>query len=199
MTLFDLVIVGLLLLSGLVGFIRGATRELITVIAFVLGALAAVFALRFTGPIARDAINPSWAGNAVAILLVFLIVYILLRVLGAQVTRRIHQTSSLGSIDRAAGVGVGLIRALVLIGVFHLVFHAATPEERLPGWMTGAALYPLSGAAAGALRVVAREGAQNADTLGPALKGAVANDGSTEAERAGATPVEPAAAGERRP
>ena len=176
MTLFDLVVLGLLILSGLVGFIRGATRELITVIAFVLGALAAVFALRFTGPIARDAINPSWAGNAVAILIVFLIVYILLRVLGASITRRIHQTGALGSIDRAAGVGVGLIRALVLIGVFHLVFHAATPPERLPRWMTEAALYPLSEASADTLRVVARMGAENADTLGPALKEAVASE-----------------------
>ena len=194
MTLFDLVVLGLLVLSALVGFIRGATRELITVIAFVLGALAAVFALRFTGPIARDAVNPPWAGNAVAIIIVFLVVYILLRVLGAGITRRIHQTGSLGSIDRAAGVGVGLIRALVLIGVFHLVFHAATPPERLPRWMTNAASYPLSGAAAGALRVVAREGAESADSLGPALKEAVA----TEPGQADAQPGAPAQQ-ERRP
>jgi membrane protein required for colicin V production len=193
-TLFDLVVLGLLILSGLVGFIRGATRELITVIAFVLGALAAVFALRFTGPIARDAIDPEWAGNAVAIVIVFLIVYILLRVLGAGVTRRIHQTSALGSIDRAAGVGVGLIRALVLIGVFHLVFHAATPPERLPRWMTDAASYPLSGAAAGALRVVARQGAESADGLAPALKEAVA----VEPAEAPAEPQAPAAERERR-
>ncbi|HEX8570729.1 MAG TPA: CvpA family protein [Caulobacteraceae bacterium] len=198
MTLFDLVVLGLLILSGLVGFIRGATRELITVIAFVLGALAAVFALRFTGPIARDAINPSWAGNAVAILIVFLIVYILLRVLGATITKRIHQTSALGSIDRAAGVGVGLIRALVLIGVFHLVFHAATPPERLPRWMTGAASYPLSGAAAGALRVVAREGAENADSLGPALKDAVATDGAEPQPGEAAAETERPPAQERR-
>ena len=197
MTLFDLAVLALLVVSGLVGFIRGATRELITVIAFVLGALAAVFALRFTGPIARDAINPPWAGNAVAIIIVFLVVYILLRVLGASITKRIHQTSALGSIDRAAGVGVGLIRALVLIGVFHLVFHAATPEERLPRWMTGAASYPLSGAAAGALRVVAREGAENADSLGPALKDAVETDGAAEAPP-GDTPAEPRREQERR-
>jgi membrane protein required for colicin V production len=188
MTLFDLVVVGLLILSGLVGFIRGATRELITVIAFVLGALAAVFALRFTGPIARDAVDPDWAGNAVAIVIVFLIVYILLRVLGASITRRIHQTGALGSIDRAAGVGVGLVRALVLIGVFHLVFHAATPPERLPKWMTEAAFYPLSGAAAGALRVVARLGAENADTLGPALQEAVREQPPADPE---AQPAEP--------
>ena len=173
MTLFDLVVVILLLVSGLVGFVRGATRELITVLAFLGGALAAVFALRFTGPIARAAINPEWAGNAVAILIVFLAVYILLRVVGANLTKRIHQTKALGSVDRFAGIAVGAVRALVLIGVFHLVFHAATPAERLPTWMTESASYPLSGAAAAGLKVVAREGAEKTDGLAPALRDAV--------------------------
>ncbi len=173
MTLFDLIVLVLLLVSALVGFIRGATRELITVVSFVVAALAAVFVLRFTGPLARTAIDPDWAGNAVAILLVFLAVYILLRVLGASITKRIHQTEALGSIDRAAGVGVGLLRALVLIGVFHLVFHAATPPDRLPHWMTGAAAYPLSSAAASGLRVVAREGGARADSLAPVIHEAV--------------------------
>lgn len=173
MTLFDLAVVLLLLVSGLVGFVRGATRELITVAAFLGGALAAVFALRFTGPIARAAINPEWAGNAVAILIVFLAVYILLRVLGASLTKRIHQTKALGSVDRFAGIAVGAVRALVLIGVFHLVFHAATPVERLPTWMTEAATYPLSTAAAAGLKVVAREGAEKTDGLAPALRDAV--------------------------
>jgi hypothetical protein len=71
-------------------------------------------------------------------IIVFLAVYILLRVLGASLTKRIHQTKALGSVDRFAGIGVGAVRALVLIGVFHLVFHTATPVERLPAWMTGA-------------------------------------------------------------
>jgi len=180
-TLFDLIVLVLLAVSGLVGFIRGATRELITVISFVLAALAAVFLLRFTGPLARNAIDPDWAGNGVAIMLVFLAVYILLRVAGASVTKRIHQTQALGSIDRAAGIGVGLVRALVLIGVFHLVFHAATPEERLPAWMTEAAAYPLSSAAARSVSVLAREGAGRADGLAPAIREAAAE---TPEERA---------------
>ncbi len=182
MTLFDLAVVLLLLVSGLVGFVRGATRELVTVLAFLGGALVAVFAVRFTGPIARDAVKPEWAGNAVAVFIVFLAVYILLRVLGAHLTKRIHQTKALGSVDRFAGIAVGAVRALVLIGVFHLVFHTATPAERLPTWMTQAATYPLSTAAAGGLRVVAREGSERTDGLAPALRDAVV-DGRAPGDR----------------
>jgi len=174
LTLFDLIVLVLLGVSGLVGFIRGATRELVTVISFVLAALAAVFLLRFTGPIARGAVDPDWAGNGVAILLVFLAVYILLRVVGASLTRRIHQTQALGTVDRVAGIGVGFVRALVLIGVMHLVFHAATPADRLPSWMTRAAAYPLSSAAAKGVSVLARQGAGRAGDLGPAIREAAA-------------------------
>ena len=181
MTLFDLIVLVLLGVSGLVGFIRGATRELITVISFVVAALAAVFLLRFTGPIARRAVDPDWAGNGVAIMLVFLAVYILLRVFGASLTKRIHQMQALGTVDRVAGIGVGLVRALVLIGVFHLVFHAATPPERLPAWMTDAAAYPLSSAAARGVSVLAREGAGRADGLGPAIREAAAKTPEEEA------------------
>ena len=184
MTLFDLIVLVLLGVSALVGFIRGATREVITVIAFVVAALAAVFLLRFTGPIARGAIDPDWAGNATAILIVFLAVYILLRVAGAQLTKRIHQTQALGTVDRVAGIGVGLLRALVLIGVFHLVFHAATPPERLPHWMTGAAAYPLSSAAARGVRLFARESSARAEGLAPAIASAVAEPPAADAPAA---------------
>ena len=189
MTLFDLIVLVLLGVSALVGFVRGATRELITVIAFIVAALAAVFLLRFTGPIARGAIDPNWAGNAAAILIVFLAVYILLRVAGAAITSASPDRGA-GHVDRIAGIGVGLLRALVLIGVFHLVFHAATPPERLPRWMTDAAAYPLSTAAARGVRLFAREGSSRAEGLAPAIRSAVAE--SPEADDAAAPPEESA-------
>ena len=186
MTLFDLIVLVLLGVSGLVGFIRGATRELITVISFVLAALAAVFLRRFSGPIAEKAIDPDWAANGVAIMVVFLAVYILLRVAGASLTRRIHQTQALGTIDRVAGIGVGLVRGLVVIGVFHLVFHAATVPEGRPAWITDAFTYPLSSAAAKGVSVLARESAGRAEVLGPAITDAAKTpEERAEAEQAG--------------
>lgn len=175
MTFFDLIVLVLLLVSGLVGYVRGFTREVVTVAAFLGGALVALFTLRFSRPVGRSLIDPDWAGDVGAFLIVFLLVYILLRVLGARLNQRVRNISALSSIDRAAGAGVGLIRAVVLIGVFHLVIHTVTPEDRLPTWLTGAAAYPMSSAAAGGLRVVAREGAENADGLAPALRDAVAD------------------------
>ena len=139
MTLFDFIAVLVLLSSASVGFVRGATREVMTVLAFILAVLISIFSLRFTGGFFRQAVNPDWLGTALAILIVFAFAYILIRVLGQALTRGIHNTEALGTLDRIVGVGFGLVRALVLLGVFNLVFSAATPAERMPGWIRNAA------------------------------------------------------------
>lgn len=173
MTLFDLVALLMFIVSALIGLVRGALREMMTVVAFVIAVVVAVYTLRISGPIARKAIDPDWAGNAAAILVVFTACYILVRVLGAGLQNRVHQTEHLGAVDRAIGVGFGLVRGLVTLGVFHLVFHAATPADRVPQWISGAALYPLSKTCAKALSKLAPEGSAMAGKLGPQLEEAV--------------------------
>ena len=173
MTLFDLFAGLILVVSAGVGFIRGAVREMVTVVAFLLAAVGSLIALRVTGPMAREVIDPDWAGTAAAVLLLFVALYILLRVIGGGLTRRIRSVQGLSSIDRAIGLGFGLIRALVVLGVFNLLFTAATPAERIPRWIEGAALYPLTEASANVLRQFAPQGGLLASRIGPALERAV--------------------------
>lgn len=183
MTLFDLIAVLILLVSGLVGFARGAAREVITVIAFLLAVVIAIFGLRISGPIARHFIHPGALANAAAILLVFAVVYIILKLLGSGLTRQIQQTEALGTLDRIVGVGFGLVRALVLLGVFYLVFNAATPAERMPQWIKGAFLYPLSAASGRTLMALAPRGSAVASKVAPVLENAV-RDGGVEPAKA---------------
>jgi membrane protein required for colicin V production len=172
-SLYDVIILVILGSSALIGFVRGALREVMTVLAFVGAVAASLFALRVTGPIARHLIEPAWAGAVAAVLVVFVAAYIVIRVLGAGLQNRVHQTTALGAIDRSIGVGFGLLRGLVAIGVFHLVFHAATPEDRVPQWISHATLYPLSKTCAKALSKPAPEGSAVAGRLGPHLGDAV--------------------------
>jgi membrane protein required for colicin V production len=188
-TLFDLIVVGLLALSALVGFVRGAVREVVTVAAFAIAALLSIFSLRLTRPLAERAVDPDWAAPAVAVVLVFVLVYVALRVLGGRLTERV-QKSAMGPVDRAAGVGLGLLRGLVVLGVFHLVFHAVTPSDRVPRWISGAVFYPMTDATSDALKVLAREGSGSAGRFGPAIERAVRDPGDVppQADEPGATP-----------
>ena len=173
MTAFDVIAILVLLISAGVGFVRGGAREVVTVLAFALAVAAAVFGLRFTAPIAQRAIHPAMLADAAAAMGVFVIAYALLWLAGRAVMRGVRETEMLSGLDRAAGVGFGLLRALVLLGVFHLLFNIATPPERAPHWIKNAALYPLSGMAGHVLMGLAPKGEAMAGKMAPALERAL--------------------------
>jgi membrane protein required for colicin V production len=172
MTLFDVVAGLVLLASGLIAFIRGATREVTTVLAFIAAVFVAVFGLRFTGPIARHAIHTAWIANSVAVLVLFVAAYILFRVIGGALTQKVRQTA-LSGLDRLLGLGIGLVRGAVIVGAFTLLINAATPPERMPAWISKAKLYPVASGAASLLRAVAPEGLRMAHTVEPSVRDAV--------------------------
>lgn len=173
LTQFDFIAGPLLIVSALIGFSRGATKELMTVLAFLFAAILAVFSLRFTAPLGRSLIDPDWAGIGIALLFIFGLAYIALRLLGAGLERRIHETQTMGMLDRAVGTGFGLVRALVLLGGFSLLFNMATPRDTAPRWVTGAMFYPLTEASGRILKAFAPSGFAVAKTVAPTVEKAV--------------------------
>jgi membrane protein required for colicin V production len=174
-TAFDYAAGLVLAVSGLFGFARGATHEITTVVALLVAAILALAALRITAPLALHAIHTPWLAKAVAVLIVFILLYAVLRMLGGMMTRSVRQTS-LSGLDRLLGLGVGLVRAVVVMGGFILLIDAATPPERMPRWITGARLYPLASAAGGALRAFAPSGLAIAHDVAPSVADAVTGD-----------------------
>ncbi len=201
MTLFDIMAGLTLAISGLMGFVRGATREVTTVIALVLAAMVAVFGLRITGPLARHFITTPWIANVAALLVLFVAVYVVLRLIGGVLTRSV-QSTVLSGPDRVLGLAIGVVRGLVAIGAFILLINAATPPERMPPWITGARLYPVADAAGGLLRLFAPQGWKLASDAAPAMAHAVLDDTGQSANDEGPTPTQvtsdTATAGHRR-
>ena len=109
----------------------------------------------------------------------FVVAYIAFRLLGHYVTSRLHAQAVLGTVDRSIGLGFGLIRALVFLGVFYLVFNLATPPELVPSWITNGKLYPLARVSARALQTVAPRSLTEGGRLGPALEKVVKDDSDT--------------------
>ncbi len=199
MTLFDLIAIGILLVSALVGFTRGAVRELITVFAFMLSALAALYLLPVVRPFLIGRLGPPWAANAAAVVLVFVVAYILLRVAAHWMTARLHEQPALGALNRGLGLAFGVVRALVFFGVFYLVFNMATPPELVPSWIADAKLYPVARISGRIVGAVAPKALRVSSHIGPALTRAVTDPGeenqTTEAEPD--EPVAPSAAQSR--
>ncbi len=196
MTAFDLVALLIVSVSALIGFSRGAVREVITVFAFTVAALLALYALPVTAPLARRLVHPPWLGAAAAVVVVFICAYVALRVLGSAITSQL-EGSALGGANRLAGAGFGALRALVLVGAFALVFNAVTPRGLQPAWITGGFTWPVARGSGLALAAFAPAGLSVAGGLGKAVgegvkKGLAAGDAApAEAADAVDTPDPP--------
>lgn len=176
MTPFDIIAGLLLLISGVTGWMRGASRELTSALSFIVAAAIALFGLRITGPLFRSMMDPDWAATATAVLVVFVIVFLIVRLIGGRITANLHDTSA-GVLDQAVGAGFGLIRAFVILGVFNLLLHLATPPDRMPRWVEDSIFYPLSEVSGTVLKVFAPKGKALAGKIAPAIKDAVKDGG----------------------
>jgi membrane protein required for colicin V production len=180
MTGFDAFALLVILASAAAGWVRGGTREIITLLSFVLAAFLALVALPLTAPVGRALIDPDWAGSIFAAISSFLLVYFGIRIFGSVLSKRAQAHPTLGGIDRLLGIVVGSGRALVLLGAIHLVIVAALPGERTPNWLSEAALRPLSAGAARAIQIILPGIGRGADAISPVVDSSVRRGFSNE-------------------
>jgi len=172
-TQFDLLVAALLLISAAIGFIRGAAREIAALVALVGAAAFAVFGLPVFSPLVRHVVHPDWLGAVATLVLVFLVTYILLRLVGGAFARQIQQSNFIGTLDRSIGLAIGLARGLIVLGALNLMFNAATPKDLQPHWITGATTWPLAQNMGRLLTALAPSGLDIAGRLKPAFERAV--------------------------
>ena len=173
MTLFDVLAGLLLIISALTAFMRGATKELTGMLAFIIAALISILCLRFSAPVLRGMMNPDWAAVTAALLIVFVIVFLILKIVAGQITSKVQGAGALGTVDRVIGAAFGLIRALVILGAFTLLVQLAGGETGPPKWVSEARLYPLTAGAGKVLKAFAPDAFAAAGKLAPAVKDAV--------------------------
>lgn len=164
---FDMLVLALVALSAFGGWVRGGAREIVDLIALFGSALIAALLMPVVGPVARRMIDPDFFGTIVAALATFAVFYIAIRLFGVYLNQKLKEIEVLVRVDRWVGVGIGLIRALLVLGVFHLAFHAITPPERIPGWYRTAAAYPVGVFSARAIQAILPAGAKIADAVAP--------------------------------
>lgn len=173
MTGFDAFAILVVLGSCGMGWMRGATRELVALLSFVLAAFLALIALPFTGPMGRALIDPDWAGSVFAVVAAFLVIYFGLRILGSIISQQTQANPHLGGVDRFLGFSIGVIRALLVLGVVHLLVVAALPGERTPKWLTQAVAYPISMKAARTIQIILPGIGRGADAIVPFVDSSV--------------------------
>ena len=150
MTWVDLVVLGVLAVSGLLAFLRGLVREVLGLAAWIGAVLAASWAL----PQARPQFH-QWLGNAPWVDpatwgVLFVITLIVLMIVSHWVSR-IVRASGLGGLDRTLGLVFGLARGAALVVIAYILAGMVVPIDRWPEPVLEARALPL--AAEGAMWV----------------------------------------------
>jgi len=131
MTSVDLAVLGVLFLSGLIGFIRGFVREVLTIGAWVGAAVIAIMFLPSVRPWLEPHMpSPDWTDPAGYITL-FLVSLVVLSLIAKTIGGAVR-ASAIGGIDRTLGLVFGLGRGAVLAMAAYIVGGLAMEPERWP-------------------------------------------------------------------
>ncbi len=140
----DLVILLVLLLSGLLAFLRGFVAEVLSVAAWIGSLFVAVYGYVHLQPFARQLVTVNTTlADALAGLALFLAALILFSVL-ARLLSRTLSLAGLGALDRTLGFLFGLVRGATLVCLAYLLILWAVPDRSdHPAWLTQARALPL--------------------------------------------------------
>jgi membrane protein required for colicin V production len=136
-TWLDLLLLGVMLVSGLLAMIRGFMREVLSIAAWVAAAVATVYLYGKLLPIAKANISSDMLAMAAVIGGVFLLTLLLVSVLTVRISDMILD-SRIGALDRTLGFLFGLARGLIIVVVAFLFFSWLVPEAKQPSGVANA-------------------------------------------------------------
>jgi membrane protein required for colicin V production len=142
--LLDLILIGIMLLSGVLALMRGFTREVLSLVAWGLAALATYFAIRQPNliDIALPYVDKPILAQIAVGAATFLIVLIVVSVIMIKISDLVVDSSA-GGFDRSLGFIYGLARGLVLVAIAYLFYGWLLPFERQEVWVRDAKSLPL--------------------------------------------------------
>jgi membrane protein required for colicin V production len=137
--LFDFILIGIMLLSGILALARGFTREVLSLVAWGLAAIAAYFAIKQQQLI--DLVLPYVDKPILAQIIVgagaFIVTLIIVSVLSVRISDRVVD-SAVGPFDRTLGFVYGLARGLVFVAIAYLFYGWLQPPENQEDWIRNA-------------------------------------------------------------
>jgi len=149
-TWFDLAALAIVAFSGIMAFARGLIREIFSIIAFIGAAIAAVYlAERGRGLVENFTSLEGSLATVAAGLLIFLVVFFVIMFITSVVAKTAHQSTEIGSFDRAAGLAFGVLRGVLVVALFVLLMRQTTdspaisPQAAMPAAIANARTYPI--------------------------------------------------------
>jgi membrane protein required for colicin V production len=136
-TLLDIVLIAVMLISGLLAMVRGFMREVLSIIAWILAAGATLYAYAKLLPLAKQYFNNDIVAAVAVVGGVFLITLLVVSVVTVRISDMVLD-SRVGALDRTLGFLFGLARGLVIVVVAFMFFNWLVPDRSQPEWVRSA-------------------------------------------------------------
>lgn len=139
--MFDIAVLVVVLLSGLLALLRGFTHQALSIIAWVVSIGAVIFGLPILRPYFRAMISQQTLADAAAAAVLFIGTMIVTSLIVRAVSAGVR-VSVLSPVDRALGFVFGLVRGVLLVSLAYIVMIWMLDLDGPPGWMKGAKTTP---------------------------------------------------------
>ena len=136
-TLLDIILIVVMLISGLLAMVRGFMREVLSIVAWVLAAGATLYAYAKLLPLAKQYFNNDIVAAVAVVGGVFLLTLLIVSVVTVRISDMVLD-SRVGALDRTLGFLFGLARGLVIVVVAFMFFSWLVPDRSQPEWVRSA-------------------------------------------------------------
>ncbi|MGE5149296.1 MAG: CvpA family protein [Rhodospirillaceae bacterium] len=136
-TLLDIILLVVMLISGLLAMIRGFMREILSIGAWGVAALVTLYSYSRVLPIAKQYISSDMVATGASVGAVFLLTLLVVSIITVRISDMVLD-SKVGALDRSLGFLFGLGRGLIIVVVAFLFFAWLVPDRSQPDWVRGA-------------------------------------------------------------
>jgi membrane protein required for colicin V production len=136
-TLLDVLLLVVMLISGLLAMIRGFMREVLSIAAWGIAAADTLWAFPRETPLAQTYFSSDTVAKGVSIAVVFLVTLLVVSIVTVRISDMVLD-SKVGALDRSLGFLFGLGRGLIIVVVAFLFFAWLVPDRSQPDWVRGA-------------------------------------------------------------
>jgi membrane protein required for colicin V production len=136
-TLLDILLLVVMLISGLLAMIRGFMREILSIGAWGVAAVVTLYSYAKVLPIAKNYVSSDMVAAGIAVGGVFLLTLLIVSIITVRISDMILD-SRVGALDRTLGFLFGLGRGLIIVVVAFLFFAWLVPDRSQPEWVRGA-------------------------------------------------------------
>jgi membrane protein required for colicin V production len=130
-TWLDMLLLGVMLISGLLAMIRGFMREILSITAWGAAAVATLLLYKRLLPVAQANIPNDIVAAIAVVAGVFLITLLIVSVITVRISDKVLD-SRIGALDRTLGFLFGLGRGLVIVVVAFIFFAWLVPASKQP-------------------------------------------------------------------